>query len=104
MSHFKEPNTFEPILVARIRALQYLHFFCLPEFDSPHSPGSIVRLDRVFPTYLGRGCEAMRKRLHEEPFEVMLSQFSLLSGAVYREPYELVRELVQEALPRELVT
>lgn len=103
VSNFKEPSTFGPILVARIRALQYLHFFCLPQFDNPRMPGSIVRLDRVFPTYLGRGCEAMRQRLHEEPFEVILSQFSLLSGAVYREPYELVRELVQAALPRELV-
>lgn len=96
-----DPGTFGPQLVARIRALQYLHFFCLPDEDNATRPGSIVRLDRVFPTYLGRGCNAYGKKLHPEPFEVLLSQFSILSGVGYSEPYELIKELVQDALPDE---
>lgn len=96
------PGTFGPTLVARIRALQYLHFFCLPDKNRPDKPGSIIRLDRVFPTYLGRGSEADGEKLHEEPFEILLSQFSILSGTAYREPYELAKELVQDALPPEL--
>lgn len=103
VSSFLEPGTFGPILVARIRALQYLHFFCVPDPNKPGVPGSIIRLDRVFPTYLGRGCESYRGlRLHEEPFEILLSQFSLLTGKGYREPLEMARELVQDALPDEL--
>ena len=101
-SSLMKPTTFGPTLVARIRALQYLHFFCLPDENRPDRPDSIVRLDRIFPTYLGRGCEPMGKRIHEEPFEIILSQFSILSGAVYREPYDLAKELVQDALPEEL--
>jgi hypothetical protein len=45
----------------------------------------------------------MGRRVDEEPFEIILSQFSLLSGAVYRKPYDLVKELVHEALPPELL-
>ena len=101
-SSMLEPGTFGPTLVARIRALQYPHFFCLPDKSHPGRPRSIVRLDRVFPTYLGRGCEPAGEKIHEEPFEIILSQFSILSGAVYRGPYDLARELVQEALPTDL--
>jgi hypothetical protein len=103
-SSIMEPGTFGPILVARIRALQYLHFFCLPDENHPDRPRSIVRLDRVFPTYLGRGSEPAGEKIHEEPFEIILSQLSILSGAVYREPYDLARELVQDALPADLDT
>ncbi|WP_089729915.1 hypothetical protein [Candidatus Thiosymbion oneisti] len=98
------PGTFGPTLVARIRALQYLHFFCLPDKNRPDRPGSIIRLDRVFPTYLGRGSAPMDEKIHEEPFEILLSQLSILTGAVYRKPYELARELVKDALPTGLDT
>jgi len=77
-----EPGTFGPTLVARIRALQYLHFFCLPDKNRPGRPESIIRLDRVFPTYLGRGLAPMDEKIHEEPFEILLSQFSMLSGSL----------------------
>ncbi len=97
-----KPGTFGPVLVARIRALQYPRFFCLPDPKKPNRPESIIRLDRIFPTYLGRGCEAQGKKIHKEPFEILLSQFSILSGSVYREPYDLVKELIQDALPEEL--
>jgi len=46
----------------------------------------------------------MDEKIHEEPFEILLSQFSILSGSVYREPYELERELVKDALPAGLDT
>jgi len=46
----------------------------------------------------------MDEKIYEEPFEILLSQFSILSGAVYREPSELARELVKDALPTGLDT
>jgi hypothetical protein len=101
-SSVMNPGTFGPVLVARIRALQYPHFFCLPDKDHTDQPRSIVRLDRVFPTHLGRGSEPKGERIHEEPFEIILSQFSILCGSVYHEPYDLAKELVKEALPPDL--
>lgn len=102
VSSMLKPGTFGPVLVARIRALQYVHLFCLPDPQTPGEPDSIVRLDRVFPTYLGRGCNAKGQCIHPEPFEILLSQFSILLGGINREPYELVRGLAQEALPESL--
>jgi hypothetical protein len=99
VSTMMEPGTFGPTLVARIRAMQYVHLCCLPETEDSTKPASIVRLDRVFPSYLGRGCAHRGIRLHEEPFEVILSQFSIVCGGVNSEPYTLVRGLAQEALP-----
>lgn len=101
-SNIMEPGTFGPALVARIRALQYPHFFCLPDEQRPDRPRSIIRLDRVFPTFLGRGSEPANQKIHDEPFEVILSQFSILCGGASSEAYELIRELVQDALPDEL--
>ncbi|CAM2737103.1 Uncharacterised protein [Legionella steigerwaltii] len=103
VSSMLNPGTFGPILVARIRALQYPHFFCLPDPKNPDEPGSIIRLDRIFPTYLGLCCTPMEKKLHPEPFEVLLSQFSIVMNdkCAYKEPYELVKTLAQDALPTE---
>ena len=100
----QNPGTFGPILVARIRALQYPHFFCILDPKKPENPGSIIRLDRIFPTYLGLCCSPMDKKLHPEPFELLLSQFSIVTQdkCAYSEPYELVKSLVQDALPPEL--
>jgi len=96
-----DPGTFGPVLVARIRALKYHHLFCLPDPSKTSVPSSIVRLDRIFPTFLGRGCEHFGLKLHEEPFSILQSQFNILSGGNNSEPYELVKELVKEALPPE---
>ncbi|HDP0036252.1 hypothetical protein DGG96_16990 [Legionella qingyii] len=104
ISTMLQPGTFGPILVARIRALHYPQFFCLPESNNPEKPNSIIRLDRVFPTYLGVGCKPMGKRLHPEPFELLLSQFSIVVNekCAYDEPYQLIKGLAQEALPDDL--
>lgn len=101
-SSMRDPGTFGPILVARIRALKYLHFFCLPDKAHSDRARSIVRLDRVFPTYLGRGSEPANEKIHDEPFEVILSQFSILTGSVYREPYDIAKDVVKDALPADL--
>ncbi len=37
----------------------------------------------------------MGVRVHKEPFNIILSQFSVLCGGVDREPYEIVKELAQ---------
>ena len=100
-STMMDPSTFGPVLVARIRALKYLHFFCLPEKGDASKPESIIRLDRIFPTYLGRGSEPMVLMVQEEPFAVLQSQFNILVGGNSSEPYEVVRDLVKDALPPE---
>lgn len=103
VSSMQNPGTFGPTLVARIRVLKHPHFFCLPDAQDSKKPGSIIRLDRVFPTYLGMCCTPMRKKLHPEPFELLLSQFSIITHGkdAYREPYDLVKSVAQDALPTE---
>lgn len=96
------PTAFGSVLVARIRAMQYPHLFCLPDENKPGTPGSIVRLDRIFATYLGRGTASYGKSLRDEPLEVLLSQVATLFGGKYTEAYDTARELAQEALPEEL--
>ena len=93
---------FGPVLVARIRALRYVHLACLPARGKPGVPDSIVRLDRVFPCYLSRGCEKSGDRLADEPLEIIQAQLALLTGGTNTEPYNLAKELVADTLPEEL--
>ena len=100
VSSKKEPGTFAPIMVSRIRAMQYLQFFCLPDKDPPEVPRSIIRLDRIFPTHLARACEATDKKIHEEPFEVIKEQLYLLFDKNYPQRiYSDVKELATGSLP-----
>lgn len=97
VSTITDPGTFGPEMIGRIRAMHYPHLFCLPEIDNKENPKSIVRLDRVFPTYLQKGCAYFGKRLTEEPLAVLLSQFSHLTGGKGNEEFLLVKELVEES-------
>lgn len=102
VSSITDPGTFGPEMVARIRAMHYPHLFCLPEVDNKENPKSIVRLDRVFSTYLQKGCTYFGKKLPEELFAVLLSQFSHLIGGKDNEEFLLVKELVESSYPTSL--
>ena len=96
VSTMQEPGTFGPELVARIRALQYPHLYCLPHKRYPNRPGSIVRLDHLFSTYLGRGCNPWDYRLSDDALEVLLSATSMVLGTSGRELFDSMRELIVE--------
>ncbi len=99
----RQPRAFAPELVARIRAMQYLHFVCLPDRHIEGRPDSVLRLDRIFPSYLGRGCDRYYGlRLAEEPMHVVLAAACKLMGGGdprLMELYSEVKALSQEALP-----
>lgn len=95
-----DPGTFMPTMVARIRALQYPHFTCLPELGRNESaPGEIVRLDRVFPTYLGRGSQRSPYRLHEEVFQLVLDQLVWSATGIVSEFLHEVADVVRHSIP-----
>jgi len=95
----KDPGTFSPIIVGRIRALQYPQFFCLPDKDPPEVPRSIVRLDRIFPTNLARACDVDDRQIHEEPFSIIKEQLlMLLEPSLPHEKYDMIKELAEESL------
>lgn len=92
-------TSYGPELVARIRALQYLHLHCLPNHENTANPGSIVRLDHAFHACLGRGCEYSGRSLHPELFELVSSQLAALIGGPGGELFNTVQEIVAESLP-----
>lgn len=93
-----KPTSFGPELVARIRALQYFHLHCLPDPKDSGVPGSVIRLDHAFHGCLGRGCEYVGKSLHPEVFELLRSQFAVLTGNIGGEIFDEVQAIVGEAL------
>lgn len=96
-------KTFGPQLVARIRALQYPHLFCLPERDKPDIPGSVVRLDRLFASFLARGCEALEYRLSADALEVFLSAAASVLGGGDATLFVEMQNLIRESgLPDEI--
>lgn len=95
-----DPGTFMPTMVARIRALQYPHFTCLPELGKNEAvPGEIVRLDRVFATYLGRGSHRSPYKLHEEVFQLVLDQLVWSATGKVSEYLHTVADAVRDSVP-----
>lgn len=82
---YPEAGTFMPPFIHRIRHMKYFHLFCLPEYDEPETPRSIVRLDRVFVSYLRRGCKPKGQRLDTGAFDLLRAMFVLSCGAVLPE-------------------
>jgi hypothetical protein len=101
ISSIKDPGTFGPEIVSRIRAMHYPHLFCLPDKTDNTRPESIVRLDRVFPTYLQKGCEFSGKKLSQEPLNILLSQFSYLLCDHVSEELKITKELAESCYPSE---
>lgn len=100
-STYAKTNAFGPILAARVKALWYPHLCYLPDFKG-EPPGSIARLDRVFPTMLGRGCEPSGLRVTDEVMEVIRSQFLVTCGYDPTPWLIELKELVATCLPAEL--
>ena len=97
----RNPGSFMPQFVARIRAMMYPHLFSLPNLEKPKAvhPIEIIRFDRLFVTYLGRGCNRSGVRVDPEVFELMAAQLRTLFGGEFSELYSEARELCLEALP-----
>jgi hypothetical protein len=97
-----KPTTFTPVITARVRALQYPHMAYMPDFDG-HEPGSILRLDNVFPTTLGVGMNRLGKRLHQDVHTLVLAQLcevlKLDMPDDWREHLKATKDLVKDCLP-----
>ena len=97
-------GAFGPILTARVKALWYSHLAYLPRFEGedPKSPGSILRLDHLFPSMLTRGSEYSGLRLCDDVMELISSQLSVVHGNPASELLKTVREVISDSLPDEL--
>jgi hypothetical protein len=93
---------FTPIITARVRALQYPNLAYVPDFEG-QEPGSILRLDCMFPTTLGVGMHRLRKKLHDDVRTLVLAQIcevmQLDMPDGWREHLRSTKELVENCLP-----
>jgi len=100
----KPSGPFPPELVARIKMLQYAHLAWVPRFDG-QGAGSILRLDRIFPTPLGVGMRRCGHRLHEDVLDIVLAQASEVLGIAMSdaltEHLTATKELVAGCVPSE---
>ena len=98
----QSPGTFMPVFVARIRALRYPQFACLPRLGSNEPvPGEIVRLDRLYSTHLSRGCDRGRWKLHPELLRLLHDQLAWAATGTLSEYLKVVAETASDALPPE---
>lgn len=97
---YAENKTFGPIMTARIKSLIYPQFFYLPSFkpDDKTDPGGIIRLDRVFATYLGRGCQPQGLSLGKDVLELLAAQFGVLCGTGAAELWVSIRNDLWDAI------
>jgi hypothetical protein len=92
-----------PTFVARIRAVLYPQFVCLPPLGSKEArPGEIVRLDRLFATHLARGCDRAVWRVHPEVFALVRDQLVWALTGTKSEYLSTVIETARDALPPEM--
>lgn len=93
---------FTPKVTARIRALYYPHLAYMRDFKG-EEPGSILRLDRIFPTTLGVGMTRVGKRLHPDVMQLVHAQLAEVLGmgelSGPRAHLETTRELVKGCPP-----
>lgn len=104
-STHQERGSFGPILTARVKALRYPHLCYFPAFkrsDRTSNPGSIMRLDHVFPSFLGRGCDAHGVKIQDCVMEVVLDQLKAVYGMEPSEDFADIKMLIQDCLPDEL--
>lgn len=102
---YSENSTFGPILTARVKALMYPHLCYMAPLnpnETASNPGSIIRLDQVFPTSLGRGTEKADLKVVEDLMEIILGQFQVVSDLPEVEALTVARELVKDCLPEEV--
>lgn len=101
-STFQEKGTFGPIITSRIRALHYPHLCYFTPFnpaEANSNPGSILRLDQVFPTYLGRGCDPHQLKVKDEVMDIVQDQLKIICGNLPTDDFIEIKELLEESLP-----
>lgn len=102
---YHERGGFGPILTARVKALQYPHLCYFPPLkhaEVKSNPGSIMRLDHAFPSFLGKGCEPDGQRVLDCVMEVVLDQFMAVCGMEPSDNFVAIKELIQTCLPDDL--
>lgn len=100
-----ERSSFGPILTARVKALQYPHLCYFPAFkprDRTSNPGSIMRLDHVFPSFLGRGCDTHGVKVLDCVMEVVLDQLKAVCGMEPSDDFTDIKTLIQDCMPDDL--
>lgn len=100
-STYYKQNAFGPVLTARVKALWYQHLCYMPDFNG-QEPGSILRLDHVFATHLGRGSEPAGKKVKEDVFQIVQAQFLVTCGLPPDDLLLAAKDLVNGCLPAEL--
>lgn len=102
---YTDRTAFGPVLTARVKALWYPHLCYMPPLnpkDKASNPGSILRLDHVFPSHLGRGSESAGIKLKDEVLEIVVDQLKVVFDQPESENLTMIRELVKDCLPEEL--
>lgn len=79
VSSMKNPGTFGPEFVDRIRHLKYPNLFCVPDFQNEEKevPASIIRLDQLFVSHLQRGSENTQIKFHDDILDIFKLQLSV---------------------------
>lgn len=88
-------------MTARIRALKYPHLCYLPPLDASKAssdPGSILRLDMTFASYLCRGSDPHEYRVKDEVMDVIKDQLKIVCGMAPSDDFLEIKELVDECL------
>lgn len=102
---YQSNGSFGPILTARVKALQYPHLCYFPPLkpsEATSNPGSILRLDHVFPSFLGRGCDREDQKVAACVMEVVLDQLKAVCGMEPSADFFTIKELIQDCLPDDL--
>lgn len=97
---------FTPVITARVRALHYPQFAYMPDFHG-HQPGSILRLDNLFPTALDVGIRRLGKMLHEDVLMLVKAQATEVlhvgQPGKLREHLLATKDLIKDCLPSGLI-
>lgn len=99
-------TSFNPIMTARIKALQYQHFCYMKDLQGKE-PGSILRLDYIFPSKIGVGTQKCDLKVDSEVMQLIQAQtymtLGLETSTSHIEYLELIKETIADCLPDELI-
>lgn len=102
---YTDRTAFGPILTARVKALWYPHLCYMPPLnpkDLASNPGSILRLDHIFPSHLSRGAERAGIKVTDEVLEIIMDQLGVVCDQPESENLVLVKDIVKDCIPEEL--
>lgn len=98
-------TSFNPIMTARIKALQYQHFCYMKDINGKE-PGSILRLDHIFPSKIGVGTQKCDLKVDSEVMQLIQAQAFMTLGldtsTSHIEYLQLIKDTIAESLPDEL--